>query len=263
MDPVRQARRKGYVVSGLQDFYGGIGIKDPPLSVPVIEGYCVTGLCGRRPSTRGTYRSVLRQVSGQARPAVAAGFPGSRAAPPYSPGERAELWSIARCQRTEFRRNSTLAVISLGLGAGLRSGEIIAARGHDVSPMGRGRVELHVGADPGRIVAVGGEAGKVLLALSGDVGGGYLFHPSDADRSYPNFVNDFCRRVVSDPSAPFLSVARLRSSFVSDHLVAGTPLAEILEITGIVEVESLLYYSRQVPSAPRSKAALRQALGKR
>jgi hypothetical protein len=34
----------------------------------------------------------------------------------------------------------------------------------------------------------------------------------------------------------------------------------LLEVTGIAEVESLLYYSRHVTSAPQSKAALRRAL---
>jgi hypothetical protein len=75
-------------------------------------------------------------------------------------------------------------------------------------------------------------------------------------------VNDFCRFVVHDPSSPKLTVARLRSSFVCDHLSAGTRLSELVALTGIVEVESLLYYSQQVNGAPHSKAALRRALAK-
>ena len=39
-----------------------------------------------------------------------------------------------------------------------------------------------------------------------------------------------------------------------------TRLSELLRVTGILEVESLLYYSRRVESAPQSKAALRALL---
>jgi hypothetical protein len=87
-----------------------------------------------------------------------------------------------------------------------------------------------------------------------------LFHPEAADRSYPNFVNDFCRQLEADPGAPRLSVSRARASFICDHLGAGTALAVVLEMTGLAEVESLLRYCRHVETAPQSKAALRATL---
>jgi integrase len=184
---------------------------------------------------------------------------GDEAQPPYSAAERAELFSIARAQRTAWRRRSALGLIGLGMGAGLRAGEIVAARRGDVvsSPLG---VELHVAGELSRVVPVVGEAAHVLRRLSRGDGDEHLFHPEEANRSYANFVNDFCRHVVHDPSSPKLSVASLRSSFVCDHLSAGTKLAELLALAGIVEVESLLYYSRQVEGAPHSKALLRRAL---
>jgi integrase len=258
--PSRSLRRATYVVSGLSRFYDNLGMEDPPLVAPVIEAYCKGGLSPERcSSTRGTYRSVLRQLSDDPRPRTAPRFAGSVAQPPYSTGERAELFSIARAQRTSWRRRSALCVICLSMGAGLRAGEIVAARRHDVivSPLG---VQVRVPGNLSRVVPVHGEAAVVLRRLSRGAGDEHLFHPEEADRSYANFVNDFCRHVVSDPSAPKLSVARLRSSFVCDHLRAGTSLSELLRVTGILEVESLLYYCRHVRSAPQSKAALRAQL---
>jgi integrase len=120
----------------------------------------------------------------------------------------------------------------------MRAREIVAARRSDVLFSSLG-VEIHVSGELSRVVSVKGEAAHVLRRLCRGEGAEHLFHPEQADRSYPNFVNDFCRNVVADPCAPKLSVARLRSSFVCDHLSAGTRLTELLQLTGIVEVESL------------------------
>ena len=51
-------------------------------------------------------------------------------------------------------------------------------------------------------------------------------------------------------------MSRCRSSFICDHLAAGTPLRELLAITGICQAESLARYARHVDGAP-PKAALR------
>ena len=186
---------------------------------------------------------------------MAVSFPGSSAKPAYSLAERAELWQIAHAQRRAWRRHSALCLIALSLGAGLRAGEVVAARREDLD-LGagvitvRGRLERRVG--------IGVESLAVLLLLS--FGDGFLFHPEEANRAYPNFVNDFCLNLVADPAAVHLCVARLRASYICGHLAGGTALGEVLSLTGIKEVESLLYYSRQVKGAPQSKSELRKAL---
>jgi hypothetical protein len=90
--------------------------------------------------------------------------------------------------------------------------------------------------------------------------GDELFHPEEAVRSYPNFVNDFCRQLVRDPGDAPLSANRCRASFICDHLAQGADLSVLLEVAGIKEVESLLRYARHVDGAPASKAALRAVL---
>ena len=85
---------------------------------------------------------------------------------------------------------------------------------------------------------------------------GYLFRPGPADRRYKNFVTNFTRRLTADPAAPRLTVSRCRSSFICGHLADGTPVGELLAITGIRQAESLARYARHVEAAP-SKAVLR------
>ena len=187
------------------------------------------------------------------------GYAGSRALAPYSSSERAELGSVCRLQRPPWRRESALVFIALGIGAGLRAGEIQAARGSDVVDGSKG-VAIRVGQTSERTVAVRAGYSRFLLGRSRDARDDFLFHPGDADRSYPNFVNDFARNLVSDPGSPRLNSSRCRSSFICEHLACKTPLAIVLEQAGIIEVESLLRYARYVSTAAQSKAALREQL---
>jgi integrase len=241
----------------LRRFCESQGLPGSHLGPEEAEAFAVVGLPGRVTATKGTYRSALRRSSGAGRPALATPFGGSAAKAPYNPGERAELFAVAASQRAPWRRASALALLVLGLGAGLRPGELAAATGDDVGAQGE-RVRVKVGA--GRIVPVQGVYAKTLARQAEQAGPGYLFCPGAADRSYYNLVNSFCYSLEADPGTPRLSAGRARSSFICDHLAAGAPLGELLYISGICEVESLLRYARHVPGAPRSKAELRRRL---
>lgn len=246
---------------GLSRFAAIWGIPPGPqflLDYDVIEAFCVTGLPGRACSTRGTYRSALYQL---ARPVH--GEPGQRATPfagasalaPYSPAERAELAAIAAAQRHPARRASALAVVVFGIGAGLRPGELVALRGSDVFCRGR-RVTVRVGGSAARVVPVTAAYAGRAAGLAAGAGTGHVFRPGPADRGYKNFVTNFARTLTADPAAARLGLGRCRSSFICDHLAAGTPVAELLAITGICQAESLARYARHVGGAP-AKAVLR------
>jgi integrase len=228
------------------------------LDYDVIEAFCVAGLPGCASSTRGTYRSALYRlampVHGEpGQPATP--FAGARAPAPYSPAERAELAAIAAAQRDPAKRASALAVVVFGIGAGLRPGELVALRGSDVIRPGR-RVAVHVSGPAARVVPVTpADAGRAA-ALAAGAGDGHLFRPGPADRSYKNFVTNFTRTLAADPAAPRLTLGRCRSSFICGHLAAGTPVGELLAITGICQAESLARYAAHVDGAP-AKAALR------
>ena len=206
--PGDSAHRPGYVLSSLGRFGRGQGWgPSPSLAPEVVEAFVVGGLPGRAPSTKGTYRSVLRSLGGSSRPARATPFRGSAAQAPYSAQERAELWSVATSQRSEWRRGSALMLLALGIGAGLRAGELAAAVGDDVTEEPRG-VSVRVGGAGGRTVPVDDGYAKTLALQAKHVGLGYLFCPGGADRAYKNFVNNFCYSLVADPAAPRLSSGR-------------------------------------------------------
>ncbi len=183
----RLSPRDGSVRRSLGRFCEHQG-QDGTLRAQLVEAFVVGGLPGRAASTRGTYRSVLRHMTG-AKPALAKPFSGSPAKAPYSAPERAELLSVAASQRSEQRRSSALALLALGIGAGLRAGELAAAAGDDVMSE-RGRVKVRVGA--GRVVPVAGVYGETLARQAKRAGPGHLFCPGGADRAYKNFVNNFC-----------------------------------------------------------------------
>ncbi len=248
-------------VRGLSRFAAARGI--PPgreflLDYDVIEAFCVAGLPGCASSTRGTCRSALYRLA-----AGVHGLPGQRPTPfagakapaPYSPAERAELAAVAAAQRNPARRASALAVVVSGTGAGLRPGEPVALRGSDVIRHGR-RVSVHVSGPAARVVPVTAAYAGRAAGLAARAGKAHLFRPGPAGRGYKNFVTNFARTLAADPAAPRLTVSRCRSSFICDHLAAGTPLRELLAITGICQAESLARYARHVDDAP-ARAVLR------
>jgi len=248
-------------VRGLSRFAAARGIpagREFLLDYDVIEAFCVVGLPGRASSTRGTYRSALYEL---ARPVHgppgqrATPFAGARAPAPYSPAERADVAAVAAAQRDPAKRASALAVVVFGAGAGLRPGELVALRGSDVTRHSR-RVSVHVSGSAARVVPVTpGYAGRAA-GLAAAAGNAHLFRPGPASRGYKNFVTNFARTLAADPAAPRLTLGRCRSSFICGHLAAGTPVGELLAITGICQAESLARYARHVDGAP-SKAALR------
>ena len=228
------------------------------LDYDVIEAFCVAGLAGRACSTRGTYRSALYRLATPVH-----GGPGRRGTPfagakpprPYSPAERAELAAIAAAQRDPAKRRSALALVVFGIGAGLRPGELTALRGSDVARRGCHVVVRVTGSRP-RLVPVASRYAARAAELARCAGDGFVFRPGPADRAYKNFVTNFARTLAADPAAPRLTAGRCRSSFICGHLAAGTPLGELLAITGICQAESLARYARHVGSAP-PKAVLR------
>jgi integrase len=246
---------------GLCRFADARGVPDSReflLDYDVIEAFCVAGLTGRASSTRGTYRSALYRLAEAAHgPAGqrATPFRGAPAPAPYSPAERAELAAVAASQHDPAKRSSALAMAVFGIGAGLRPGELVALRGGDIARRGR-QVLVHVSGPSARAVPVtAGYAGRAWQ-LARRAGSGHVFRPGPADRSYKNFVTNFARGLAADPAAPGLSMRRARSSFICGHLAAGTPVDELLAITGICQAESLARYAPHVDGAP-PKAALR------
>lgn len=258
----RSRRRAVVVVRRLVSFASAQGIVPVPAQLfdhDVIEAFCVQGCAGRSSSTAGTYRSVLDALASSMHgppPRRGTPFAGARASAPYTAAERAELFAMAGAQRHGSKRCSALAMLWCGLGAGLRPGELVALRGGDIGRVGSS-VVVHVAGLRCRFVPVAERHAAAMVAVARHAGDDVVFRPGGAQRSYPNFVNDFARHLVADPAAPRLSMGRCRASFICDHLAAGTTLGELVAIAGLCQVESLARYARHVPGATHSKADLR------
>ena len=91
-------------------------------------------------------------------------------------------------------------LLALGIGAGLRAGELAAA---SVTTSWRAKTAWpSAWAVPGRDRARHGAYAKAVARQAKQVGLGYLFCPGGADRAYKNFVNNFSYGLVADPAAP-------------------------------------------------------------
>lgn len=243
--------RTASVLAGLARFCDAAGLGAPVLCRELVEAYCAIGLPGRTSATKGTYRWALRAAAEQMERRPAVPYAGAAAPPPYSPAERAELWAAVAAERRARIATAARVVLSFGIGAGLRPGELRGLRGHDVSVDG-GVVRVQVA---GRRVSVQNPLAERAAALAAAAGDGHLLHPGDADRAYKNFVNDLCRLL---PCSPALSVWRCRSSFLCDRLQAGTPLARLAEEAGLRSVCALRRHAGFVAGVPTTNAGLRR-----
>lgn len=255
--------RAASVLRRLAGFAHGRGIPsrvEVLLSAEVIEAFVLSGP-GLSVRSQATYRSVLYAL---ARTAGLAGDPRRptplRAMPclaPYAAHERAGLFAMAQAQKTKAKRDSAAALLLCGLGAGLRPGELVLARGSDLS-FDAGILQLRVAGPSPRVVPVAEACAKRLWSLAQAAADGFVFCPGAPNRASKNLVGSFCERLRCDPSLPAISSWRCRSSFVCDHLDQRTPLCELVEIAGIENIDSLARYCWHVRGAECSKAALRR-----
>jgi len=171
----RLPQRDAYVGRSLARFCAGQGLETSAVA-EVLEAFVVSGLSGRAPSTKGTYRSVLRRIGHCQRPELATAFGASPARAPYSSAERAELAFVATAQRPAWRRASALGLLALGVGAGLRAGELVGVVGTDVVAEDRG-VMVHVAGTRARVVLMDAGYAEVVSGLAERSGGGHLSVP--------------------------------------------------------------------------------------
>lgn len=135
-------------------------------------------------------------------------------------------------------------------GLGCVRGEMVAVTGSAVACG-------HVAAGD-RVVPVRQPFVELVSELAGSVvPDGFVFHPEPGIRNYHNFLNGFLVDLERPRSCPTLTVRRLRASYVADLFVESVPVSQILRLTGIAEVESLLRYTRVLPGLPATKAGLR------
>ena len=193
-------------------------------------------------SSRGRRRSLMLRV-GEVLGVIPRATPLSplAAASPSAPYTNAEAYEVARwaVSQHDGRQLSARALVALGLGAGLPSREICAVRAMDI---------LHTGA----AVRVGDRLTPIIdewheelaeiatLAMTGEA---LLFRPDVA--WHKNIISNFVSTSMPDGIPP--SVQRMRSTWLVEHLTAGTPMQDLLAAAGLQSMDALVRYERFLP----------------
>ncbi|WP_242910730.1 hypothetical protein [Actinomadura terrae] len=227
-----------------------------------IERFVLVGCAHLGESSRANYRSKLLRLreavlGGDCATGTPARLSSSPTSYPYTRAEQVSLWTWACGQPTDELRDNLAVLISLGLGCGLSSHEIIPLRAGDVSVGGSGA------RDQPTVVAVRGRRSRLVvcrrpwestltdLAARVDVRDAHLFRPG-ASRRGGNLVTNFLSRSHPVSGTPALKTSRLRATWLAELIEAGLPLTVIVAAAGLGALHGL---SRLMPHIGRMEAS--------
>ena len=259
------ARRACSVVGQLAFWADRIGLPvdaEALFTPELIDRFITEGCTHLTDGTRLNYRSQLWQI-GEAVvghtlfPPRSVPLPASPSWPPYSPVEVTDLVSWSRGLPTQSMRRESWALLSLGLGAGLRPEEIVRAVGTDIHEEdGLVLVDvLGTGGRIDRVVPAHRDWAAAVLELARESGDRPYFQPRH-DRIHRNTILSFIRRCSVD-EVPKFKVQRLRTTWIVGHLSAGTHLVALEQASG-VRASQLVRYLQF--ATPPSQAGARQML---
>lgn len=198
-----------------------------------IEEFVQRGMNGYLPGSRATIRSTLWRILEVVAPeeALRKRHPIKRSEPtrPYSDHEVAELYGWANGQRTKHRRLDALALLSLGIGAGLSTKEILSTTESDALLEGTGRLVVHVRGNRAREVPVLEEWRSALALVIADRPEVLLFRPLRQSASEGQVTDFILRGRASHDIRPL----RMRTTFLVHHLELGTDPSHLLRISGL------------------------------
>ncbi|TFC16538.1 tyrosine-type recombinase/integrase [Cryobacterium glucosi] len=163
--------------------------------------------------------------------------PISRSAPtkPYSSTEVAQLYSWARSQGTEHRRRDAIALLALGLGAGLAAREILGVRVSDIDTR-TGTIQVIVWEGRQRVVPIRADWERPLRRILSDLQpGDWLFRPGRVSATSGQ-VTDFLLRARTELD---VRPSRMRATWLLEHLRDGTPPQQLLRIAGLKNLAAL------------------------
>ena len=234
-------KRTRRVLRRLVDFATAQGLpldREVILDPDSVERFVEVSLAGER--SAATYRSTLRRVAPlltrsapwEPRP-TSLGRHGLVA--PYSEVEVKILCQDAALQPNESRRRAALALLALGLGAGLDGRWVAKVRATDVVKRGR-FVIVSVGAPAARSVVVRAKWEHAVLDLASSAGSAFLVGGSSVSSNRTSHLTD---SLVVPTGHPRLVPSRLRSTWLLGHLLAGTRLPEPLPSRRAEAVERL------------------------
>jgi hypothetical protein len=176
---------------------------------------------------------------------------------PYSCAEEDRLFDWADGQRTVMRRGNAWRLISLTLGAGLRTRELADVRIRDTSLDDLG-VLVKVRHTPSRMVPVLARYEEPLAALLAESIDPvkHVFVPGATVRKSKT-VADFVKDCNHDCGIP-ISTQRARATWIVGHIQAGVPIAAITQAAGLTELRGYekWVYDASVIDAGKARAML-------
>lgn len=219
--PVSAERAKAllFAASRLAAFAESVGLElstQALLREAVIERFVLCGCGGFSPATVRTLRTSLRHLAraldAQAHPRPV-GLARERAKAPYCLAEIEGYLRLAAAQSTPARRMRCQALICLGSGAGIVSGELRHVRGSDVLERSGG-VLVAVSGRRARMAPVLARYQEPLIAAGAFAGEGLIIGGRDPARR--NISDALTAALSSDPSLPRLASGRLRSTWLTE-----------------------------------------------
>ena len=217
--PATPARAKAllFAASRLACFAERVGLEleaGVVLHASVIERFVIEGCRSVSPATRRTLRTNLRALARAIErypEPVAVPLAREHAKAPYSPREIAGFLGLADAQATHARRLRASALICLGAGAGVITGELRHVRGSDIGCRAGG-VIVAVSGRRARTVPVSERYHERLLQAAAFAGDRYVIGGRNPDRR--NVTDSLCAALSSDLALPRLQAGRLRSTWL-------------------------------------------------
>ena len=206
-------------------------------------------------SSVATYRSVLNRAREVYLPDDEATTPStvsaSRVLRPYTDREVDALRVWIRGLRTPLQREKALTLTALGLGCGLRAGEINQLRRGDVTVDMHGVVvAVTRGATERRIPMLERWAkpfGELVAERDPDQ---YIWGNPDRLRANPNALSEF---VTSAGGQLLPNTDRMRTTWIVGRLRMGVDLRTLLESAGLERLEKLGEYLAHLPDPDETR----------
>lgn len=214
--PVR-AKALLFAAGRLAAFAERVGLELDPRAVlcdATIERFILVGCPGVSPATRRTLRTNLRSLArALERYPEPAAVPlvRERAKQPYSLSEIDAFLRLAAAQSTRARGLRASALICLGAGAGIITGELRHVRGTDVVQRSGG-VLVKISGQRARAVPVLERYHERLSKAAAFAGDRYVIGGRNPDRR--NVTDSLSAALSTDLSLPRLQAGRLRSTWL-------------------------------------------------
>ena len=232
------------------------------LDPDTIERFLLLGAAGEPDSTLSTWRGELRRIgpaltrSAPWEPPIK-GFSRKTLPAPYSEREVRLILRDAAHQSTPLKSRSTLAIVALGLGAGLDGRWNCKIKGTEVEADEGGLVVNVPGPLP-RTVPIRDCFSETVRSFAEEAGDGPFVGRLTNDLNAPNEIT---RNAVIDQNRVLLQSGRLRSTWLVAQLNAGTHIAVVTGAAGMTRIDTLrdLMEFVRLPSDDDATAQLRRA----